>query len=469
MPRVNGYYICSVNPHDWKIVKTKGVYGNIDLESGGSKDTFRMSIIQDLAAIQPGDFIFFHVINEQKIFGVYIAKTTAFYDTTDIGSEKPVPNRILVAPHPNFIDLIRSETYISSAEFGELIEAKKILDISTIEREANALYHSVKRIFIGDALQIIRVLRKNMKNITRDLMSEPYVRPANAIDLPSRIIKLGNLEYSIKAVATIDLAKAEFRPDSLMHALELSNNFDFVFENHVSSTLKKEQDFFIKELSGIRWINCEFKAKKCDIFTVYQTLKYGDLIRLKHKFKGRMDSAIVGEKPRTDPLKETVTILNEMISPDKIINIWYIPDERLPTAKFEKANYPAIHDIAQYSLEPMDITDIVRLKQRFPYVGDNINETREAFIVKRGSSELPVTQNLGKLFVMKKTNIEKNDLICFMRAYRKRVLESNDIPMFSESIPVIIYDRMNDDAKKFVDIYNDSFIWRPTITLIKKE
>jgi hypothetical protein len=181
-----------------------------------------------------------------------------------------------------------------------------------------------------------------------------------------------------------------------------------------------------------------------------------------------MDSAIVGEKPRSDSLQETVMILNEMLHPDKIINIWYITDGRSASARFETANYPEVQEYIPYTLETIDANDNAKLKLQFPYVKDETVEARDAFVIKRGSDESPFIQNLGDLFILKKTNIEKRDIICFMRAYRKRVLQLSNIPMFSESIPVIIFETFQEGAKLFVKIYNESFIWRPNIVLIKK-
>lgn len=465
MRRELGHFICSVNPHDWEIVKRHGVYGNIDLPDGPRRESNTMSIIQDLCGIMSADVVFFHIIDDKKIFGVYTARSVAFYDETDLGYLRPAPNKILIEPHPNYLDLVYSGAFVSSEEFGELIESKKILDISTIEREVNALYHSVKRIFRDDGEEIIRALRKNKTNNTILPLFEPYSQPIHSQNLSERITGIGRLEFAIKAVATIDLSQASNHRGSLVNALALSNRYDFVFENQVSSTLKKEQDFFIKYNDDSRWINCEFKAPCCDFGTLYQTLRYCDLIRLKHQYRNRMDCALVGKEPREDRLMESIPILNEMIAPDMVLNIYYHPDTEHHTARFEAVEYPISSKGIRYDLDPIELSDIHAIQSQFPFTQrDSIENLGYAYRIIRAYNGI---QNLGECFVLKKSNIEGSDVVAFMNNYRNFVLQLKAIPTFSETIPVMICNSIEPDARKYCAVYNDTFSWRAKISILE--
>jgi len=460
MPRVIGNYLCSINPDDWEKAKQIGLFGNMNNDR---KNTY-MSIIQDLISIQPDDRLFFHIINEKKVFGVYKAVCTAFYDENNcMNFIRKVPNRILFEHHPNYRDIVDNESYVTTAELNELIETKIIKDISSIEREQNAPYHSVKRIFTNDAEQIIKTLLKNTRFSPKRTQFNKYSRPTGSVDLSEKITRVGELEFSIKAVASIDLAKASYIKNTLTYALGLQKNFDFIFENRLSATLTKEQDFFIKE-NGDRWINCEFKAKQCDRVVLKQTLRYGDLIRLKHSFKGKMDCAIVGLSPKKqDDLKEAIVILNNLIYPDKIINIYYKPKNG--SAIFSKVDYAEQnYKIQEYNSENLSSKNIENLKRVFPYILDELEKTKNAYVLKRALFN-ENSKSLGELFITKLIMFNKDNFISFLRSYRKRVLERSERPSFNEVFPVITYDKIDSTVDRMIEIYNDNFEWRPKITL----
>ena len=75
-------FLCSISPEDFKVAINLGIYGNRYFYSKQGKplsDNIKLSIIRDLIVLSPGDLIFFHVINEQKIYGIFEVTTKPFF------------------------------------------------------------------------------------------------------------------------------------------------------------------------------------------------------------------------------------------------------------------------------------------------------------------------------------------------------------------------------------------------------
>lgn len=273
-----GAYICTISAWDWYTARSKGVYGNrYDYKDNGLplSDSNKLSIIRDMISIREGDIIFFHIKGEKKIRGIFQARSNAFFDTNPIWNNPydNFPVRFLFASKSDLFLHYNADAEIKVESLYEIIDQNMIESLVTLENEQNIEARAVKRIFLTDAMRIIRLLYRDLNyHVYTNLKFQPYF-PRNPIDLRNKIDHVGRYENAIKSIISWMLANKD---KSLLEPLDLCSNFDFVNEFIIAPTTRKAIDFLIK--TSEKFIIIEVKNNRCDLNTLKQVLYYSDLI-----------------------------------------------------------------------------------------------------------------------------------------------------------------------------------------------
>lgn len=134
------YHVCFSNPHAWRISYENGVYGNVQ-RGNDNLNTFWGKII-DLLALKPGDRIFFYVIEEMSLYGVFEVLGEPYYCEDNLFKNKheKYPFRF------NFNEIKNLPTPIPASELANLIENGLLYSIPTFERDRNASFRGIKQL-----------------------------------------------------------------------------------------------------------------------------------------------------------------------------------------------------------------------------------------------------------------------------------------------------------------------------------
>ncbi len=283
-----GSFICAISERDWKISRIKGIYGNKmgKLSRDGSYREFplttKYSIIRDLVGMQKGDKIFFHVIGDSSVHGIYIVREEPFYDTSKIWKDdhEIFPYRFLFKPHPKYKHLCKQDASISVIDFYEVIEQRIIWSLATLENERNIEARSVRKIEDGkETKEILKLLHRDfiINRISTNIKFFPIKLPTNAKPLRDCIQDIGRFENSIKALFMYKIGQNEPSIVNIFGAVS-----DFMNEVFIAQTTRKSIDILCiqnNKPNSRRYIICEFKTDKCDIKSLSQLLYYTDLFK----------------------------------------------------------------------------------------------------------------------------------------------------------------------------------------------
>ncbi len=291
--RPQGAFLCSISPEDFEISIKLGIYGNRYEKSKSGKDlkdNSKLSIIRDLIAIKPGDLIFLHVIDEQKIYGVFEASSKPFYSEQSIWhsqEEELFPCRFCFKAYRPFENMIRKGKipYITVSNLYEIIETEGIKSLISVEFERNVERRGVRKILFKDAIKIIKNFLCNHEIEVRDIECEDQSKcdlEESENSLKDIIFKVGDIENAVKAVLLYELAwKGNFF--NVLFGEQRYNiiSYDFVNEVFISPIVRKLIDIYIcaKLNNGIeKHFVVEVKTGKVQLKDLFQGIRYADLL-----------------------------------------------------------------------------------------------------------------------------------------------------------------------------------------------
>lgn len=285
---LQGAFLCSISPTDFEISVNLGVYGNRYKKSKSGNDlneVSKLSIIRDLIAIKPGDLIFLHVIEEQKIYGVFEASTEPFYSEQPIWNSQDgesFPCRFCFEAYKSFKGLIKEGKIpnITVSSLYEIIEIERVKSLISVEFERNVERRGVRKLLLEDASKIIKYFlpifetRKINNNINK-------VVDCSGIPLKNKIFKVGNIENAVKAVLLHELAwQGNFF--NILFGEEKNNIkfYDFANEVFISPITRKLMDIYIyAEFNDIeKHFVVEVKTGKVELKDLLQGIRYADLL-----------------------------------------------------------------------------------------------------------------------------------------------------------------------------------------------
>lgn len=306
-----GAFLCAISYRDWLVSRKRGVYGN---KLGNLKadtwvefnDAIKNSIIRDLAAMQPSDLVFFHVVKRMQtdsaaplnssIHGIYVVRETPYYHKKRIweDQDESFPYRFLFEPHPDHPQLAKFDAFAAVEDFYELIERREIWSLATLENERNIESRSVRKIGVGEAEQILRILYRDFRyrHQKASVSFSPVSAPAKIKSIETQITKLGASENAIKALIMSKLGKQA--PDLLTLIGPIS---EFMNEVFIAQTTRKAIDvlgFVKKRDGGRRYLICEVKTDLCDAKSLNQLLYYLDLFKRKNSLIDLANDEITG-------------------------------------------------------------------------------------------------------------------------------------------------------------------------------
>lgn len=285
-----GSFICSISERDWQITRVQGIYGN---KAGNIRDghyrefspSTRYSIIRDLAGMDKGDKVFFHVLTEtgpSRVHGIYVVRENPFYSTKRIW-EHPYeifPYRFLFKPHPNYPYLCSKDANVEVVDFYELIEQRKIWTLATLENEINIEARSVRKIEDGaETNEILRLLHRDFshRRLDKSITFSPVSLPSDYKPLRNLIQDVGRYENSVKALLLYKVKQKERTITNIFGLIA-----DFMNEVFIAQTTRKSIDLlFIQNntVNSRRYTICEVKTDKCGIDSLTQVLYYMDLFK----------------------------------------------------------------------------------------------------------------------------------------------------------------------------------------------
>lgn len=134
------YHICFSNPEAWAISHKTGIYGNVQTGNDNLK-VFWGKII-DLAAIKPGDKVFFYVKDEMCLHGLFEVSSEPYFCQDDLfdNENEKYPFRF------NFNKVKGFSNPIPISELAKLIENGYLYSITTFERDQNATFRGIRQI-----------------------------------------------------------------------------------------------------------------------------------------------------------------------------------------------------------------------------------------------------------------------------------------------------------------------------------
>ena len=304
-----GAFICSISPRDWPIALKKGIYGN-KLYKKGSKellgDVQQLSIIRDLISMKNDDLVFFHVIGEKTVHGIYQVSKEPFYDETKIWDDEfeSFPYRFQFKPHPDFRELCLNDACISVHSFYEIIDKGEIRSLVSLEFEQNIERRSIRRLLSIDTKQIIKLLLRDFsRDKYREKINFEYHQTTDFEPLNDKVYRVGSIENAITAVIMYELSEDT---SNFKKIIGLKGKCDFANEFFVAPTTRKAIDIFTTWDTQTAIIEC--KSKKVDVFGLQQGLYYRDLIYQQNWYDktNKIILILVGSSFHKDVIKAVV-------------------------------------------------------------------------------------------------------------------------------------------------------------------
>jgi len=340
----NHAFICQISEEDWLVSRKIGFYGNREGTKRHGKICFFdngsptiQSIIEDLVGIQKLDSVFFHVIKtaegESSIHGVYQVRNEPFYNDVRVWKSSPhfvFPYRFCFKPHPEHIELCVHDASILVSEFYAAIENGKISSIPTLEREVRGAAHAVKTISREDAEQIIRLLYRSFPNrrIKQPIDFKP-VHFKNMSPLRDHIVRIGEIEYAVKALVAYELGREN--PDFIQHIPACRNiEYDFLIETFIGQTIRKPVDLLCigTKDSGKIVTTIEAKTDRAEIEHLVQVLKYQEVFKTRNVDRGSLSyqySSCLLAKRFHQELGQYVSARNLYVPREEVILLKYAP------------------------------------------------------------------------------------------------------------------------------------------------
>lgn len=473
-----GAFICQISERDWPVSRKLGIYGNrINKPDSHQKlrNQDRLSVIRDLIGIKEGDLIFFHVIRSQRqstIHGVYKARSKPFFDETKIWDDRydTFPHRFLFEPHEDFEDLCLFDSCINVSELYAKIEQRKIWSQATLENERNIERRAVRKISNEDAEEIIKLILRDFSADKKDKYKTELIdKMKEAKDLRIKIDSIGNIENAIKALLMYELReKTKFVEDIF------GNTIDFMNEVFVAQTTRKLFDILVisKNKEARTYFIIEVKTDRFHTYELSQLLRYLDLFRQREIFNIKNDNiegCILAKRIDTNVV-EFVSLYNKLGVFDKIIMITYEPRNSGKEAIFKiqrditqvTAEFPKGASAFNFKLNYDDITEktisSLPIFRVLPNISRTIlkkNEVKKLFILEEDQLKADGTrEKFGYVFLrFFKNKLEWNGLKEFMQDM-KEFVEESDEKDYMETCPTIITPKVEDEALRFINLYN---------------
>ncbi len=320
-----GVFLCSISPEDFYIGVNLGIYGNRYFKTKSGKDLRdedKLSIIRDLIAIRPGDLILLHVINVQRVYGVFKASSEPFYSEIPIWhsqEDEPFPCRFCFEPYEPFKSMIGNGKfpYINVSNLYEIIELEKIKSLISVEYERNVERRGVRKLLLKDGSKIIEHFLSNFETEENE---STYVKSnydtCNGELLKNKVFKVGSVENAVKSVILYELSCQSNFFNMLFK--EHSNNikfYDFANEVFISPITRKLMDIYVyAELNNDveKHFVIEVKTGKVELEDLFQGIRYADLLLILGwiSSKDHEREVIMVGKSFSDDVKEYVKKLN---------------------------------------------------------------------------------------------------------------------------------------------------------------
>lgn len=478
-------FICQISREDWKVSRSIGVYGNREgSERGGKIKYFKcgsptvQSIIEDLVGMRKGDLVFFHVIGgkeESSIHGVYIVRKEPFYNNQklDWKSKKLVyPYRFCFEPHPDHKELCKYDANISVSQFYAAIETGIIHSILTLEREERGAAHAVKTITREDAKEIIKLLYKEFS--TRRSKQPVNFNPLQITgpSLKNCIRRVGELEFSVKAVVAYKLGHEDHTFTKLIPACR-NKKYDFLIQNYIGQTIRKPVDFvcigYGNSEKSITII--EVKKDKATLDHLVQLLKYQEVFRIRNVGKEESlnykFSPCLLAKDFQSELKHYCSLRNMFIPWEKVILIKYNPINNGRDASFTEQTLPepsllslAIHpppkipktDISQILSNPQKLYPFPG-KERTPKTGIEVLPEKDVVFLRKYYQANGLKSTIGYVliyFVDGKCGV--NEFKEFMKHLYRKAIDCKQ--KFMDIEPILIAEDYDKLVTSFIEEYN---------------
>jgi hypothetical protein len=372
-------FICQISEEDWIVSRSIGVYGNREgSERRGEAKYFEpdsmtvQSIIEDLIGMRKGDLIFFHVIRgegESSIHGVYRVRGEPFYSTQKLNWKSEFfvyPYRFCFEPHPEHIIFCEYDANIPVSQFYAAVEMGTIRSILTLEREERGAAHAVKTITREDAKEIIKLLCREFpkRRVQQPISFNPI--QMSGTPLKNHIKRVGELEFSVKAVVAYKLGQGD--PDLIEFIPACGTmKYDFLIQNYIGQTMRRPVDFIcIGYGNSAKTISIiEAKKDEARLDDLVQLLSYQEMFRIRNV--GRDESnynfspCLLARAFQTE-LIDYCYLRNTFIPWERITLIKYNPVSKGTNATFtvQTLPRPPLHSIfTTYSLrEKIDISQI---------------------------------------------------------------------------------------------------------------
>jgi hypothetical protein len=258
-----GSHIFLVGQENFKKCIQYGVYGGTSQQ----KEKVNSEIMAGFEAIKPGDFVFFYVRNV-GIYGLWKAKSYAFFDVTDIWSNKDqkYPYRICFEP--------------SIRHFAKPIALNDILDLHdkgriwTFELGAIQLKNH-NPITSDESKELIRLLLRN-NPIFSDIekIQNPYTKQSTELPLSFETDSKGHIKYEgyLNAWFMKNFAQGKLKEF-------IGDYADFL--NFIPTSFNKVMDIFLTHVTPIDGIDIlhnytciELKTDICTEENLNQIIKY---------------------------------------------------------------------------------------------------------------------------------------------------------------------------------------------------
>jgi len=353
-----GTFICQISETDWLISRKIGVYGNregsvrngeivyfADMRKGTGEQIIQ-SIIEDLIGMRKGDTVFFHVLEtaegESSVHGIYSVREEPFYnDDVKIWQSNPYliyPYRFCFKPHAEHIELCKYDASILVSEFYKLVENRNIRSVLTLEREVRGAAHAVKKISNDDSEEIIKLLYRDFTSRSSKYSVDFKPLQVEGPSLRSHIRRIGEIEFSIKALVAYELGQKD---PNLIKCIPACRNvdYDFLIESFVGQTARKPTDILCINSGGLEKAVTVVEAKTdlVQMDDLIQSLKYQELFKLRNIDKGsltyKMSICLLGQRFHQKLVNYT-SIRNMVLPWEEIVLLKYTPTQNGKNAAF---------------------------------------------------------------------------------------------------------------------------------------
>lgn len=182
------YHICYSNPKAWAVSYQYGVYGNVQT-GNDNKKTFWGKLI-DLAALKPGDYIFFYVKSEKALKGLFVVTSEPYYNDDDLFDDvkELYPFRF------NFKEVKHYDNPLPVGELAKLLQTGKLFSINSFERDTQGSFRGIRQITDEEADVLLRLFLKY----------NPKTNPCDIVEF----IEASNAEEYIESSELIENVKA---------------------------------------------------------------------------------------------------------------------------------------------------------------------------------------------------------------------------------------------------------------------